>query len=63
MAKPDLIKYLSTNSVLQKVLEGKFQPKEVIYTHKILEIDNLIPINLKEEEHTQNNTNQQQKQK
>jgi hypothetical protein len=32
--KVKLKQYLSTNPATLKVLEGKFQPKEVDYTHK-----------------------------
>ena len=43
---------LSTNQALQKVLEGKLQPKEIKYTMNAKAINNLIPAKPKEGNHT-----------
>ena len=47
--------YLSTNPALQKVLEGKLQPKEVSYTKKTQVIDNSTSA-IQKEKHTHNTT-------
>ena len=35
--------YLSSNSVPEKMLEGKLQPKDINYTHERQAISNLTP--------------------
>jgi hypothetical protein len=50
MIKYSLNKYISNNPTLQKVVEGKLQPKEANYTMKRQELNNVTPSRPKEGE-------------